>query len=77
VTKVFLHEHCFTRSDKPLKPQVVAYHLNRFPEDDAIICSDTGAVTTWAARYIEVKDRMMFSASGILMGEDVWQGVEQ
>jgi pyruvate dehydrogenase (quinone) len=60
-----LREHG-TRSDKPLKPQVVAYHLNQFLDDDAIICSDTGTVTTWAARYVEVKDRMMFSASGTL-----------
>jgi pyruvate dehydrogenase (quinone) len=60
-----LKEHG-TRSDKPLKPQVVAYHLNQFLDDDAIICSDTGTVTTWAARYVEVKDRMMFSASGTL-----------
>jgi pyruvate dehydrogenase (quinone) len=55
-----------TRSDKPLKPQVVAYHLNQFLDGDAIICADTGAVTTWAARYVELKDRMMFSASGTL-----------
>jgi pyruvate dehydrogenase (quinone) len=60
-----LKEHG-TRSDKPLKPQVVAYHLNQFLDDDAIICSDTGTVTTWAARYVEIKDRMMFSASGTL-----------
>jgi pyruvate dehydrogenase (quinone) len=60
-----LREHG-TRSDKPLKPQVVAHHLNQFLDEDAIICSDTGTVTTWAARYIEVKDRMMFSASGTL-----------
>lgn len=60
-----LKEHGM-RSDKPLKPQMVAYHLNQFLDNDAIICSDTGTVTTWAARYVEVKDRMMFSASGTL-----------
>src|SRR5215470_6986332 len=60
-----LREHG-TRPDKPLKPQVVTYHLNQFLDEDAIICSDTGTVTTWAARYVEVKDRMMFSASGTL-----------
>ncbi len=36
-----------TRSDRPMKPQVVPYHLNKFLSDDAIICSDTGTVTTW------------------------------
>lgn len=55
-----------TRTDKPLKPQVVAHRLNQFLEEDAIICSDTGTVTTWAARHIELKDRMLFSASGTL-----------
>jgi pyruvate dehydrogenase (quinone) len=55
-----------SRSDKPLKPQVVAYQLNQYLDEDAIICSDTGTVTTWAARHVEVKDRMMFSASGTL-----------
>lgn len=55
-----------TRPDKPLKPQVVAHQLNQFLEDDAIIVADTGTVTTWAARHIELRDRMLFSASGTL-----------
>jgi pyruvate dehydrogenase (quinone) len=55
-----------TRADKPLKPQVVAYHANRFIKDDALVVSDTGTVTTWAARYIRVRGTMQFSASGML-----------
>ena len=55
-----------TRSDKPLKPQVVAHHLNQFLTDDAIICCDTGTLTTWAARHIRMKGEMQFSASGTL-----------
>ncbi|MCZ7572431.1 MAG: thiamine pyrophosphate-binding protein [Ardenticatenaceae bacterium] len=55
-----------TRSDKPMKPQVVAYHLNTLLDDNAIICSDTGTVTTWAARYLDIRDGMKFSASGML-----------
>ncbi len=55
-----------TWKDKPLKPQVVAYHLNKFLADDAIVTSDCGTVTTWAARYIKMRGRMMFSSSGLL-----------
>ncbi len=55
-----------SRDDRPMKPQVVAYHLNRFLNDDAIVDSDCGTVTTWAARYIQMRDRMMFTSSGLL-----------
>ena len=55
-----------TRMDLPLKPQVVARQLNQFLHDDAIICCDTGTVTTWAARHIHMKGEMQFSASGTL-----------
>ncbi len=55
-----------TRTDKPMKPQVVTYQLNKLLRDDAIICCDTGTVTTWAARYLQMRGDMMFSASGML-----------
>jgi pyruvate dehydrogenase (quinone) len=55
-----------TRPDMPMKPQVVAYELNKLLRDDAIIVSDTGTVTTWAARYLWVRGDMKFSASGML-----------
>ncbi|MEN3332610.1 MAG: hypothetical protein V7641_1975 [Blastocatellia bacterium] len=55
-----------TRDDAPMKPQVVAYNVNRFLNDDAIVVTDTGTVTTWAARYIEMRGTMEFSASGTL-----------
>lgn len=55
-----------TRMDLPLKPQVVVRQLNQFLHDDAIICCDTGTVTTWAARHIHMKGEMQFSASGTL-----------
>jgi pyruvate dehydrogenase (quinone) len=54
------------RMDKPLKPQVVAQHLNQLLDDDAIICCDTGTITTWAARHIHIRGNMQFSASGTL-----------
>lgn len=55
-----------TRMDMPLKPQVVTYTLNKLLDDDAIICCDTGTLTTWAARYIQMRGRMLFAASGTL-----------
>lgn len=55
-----------TRSDVPMKPQVVTYELNPRLPDDAIICCDTGTVTTWAARYLDIRGTMQFSASGLL-----------
>jgi pyruvate dehydrogenase (quinone) len=55
-----------TRTDRPMKPQVVTYHLNQLLNDDAIIVSDTGTVTTWSARYLQMRGDMMFSASGML-----------
>ncbi len=61
-----LMEERGTRMDAPLKPQVVVRTVNEFLADDAIICCDTGTVTTWAARHITIKGNMEFSASGTL-----------
>ena len=55
-----------SRMDKPLKPQVVTHTLNKFLTADAVIASDCGTVTTWAARYIKMREGMLFSASGML-----------
>jgi pyruvate dehydrogenase (quinone) len=66
-----------TREDLPLKPQVVARALNEFLDRDAVICSDTGTITTWAARHIVMKDAMEFSVSGTLatMGNALPYGI--
>ncbi len=61
-----LMEERGTRTDKPMKPQVVTYHLNRLLDRDAIVISDSGTIATWAARYIEIRDEMQFSLSGML-----------
>ena len=42
-----------TNMAKPLKPQVVAYTVNKLLDDDAIIASDCGTVTSWSARYLQ------------------------
>src|SRR6185312_7163319 len=55
-----------SRKDKPMKPQVVTALLNKFLADDAIIACDCGTVTTWASRYIKIRDNMMFSCTGML-----------
>ena len=55
-----------TRSDMPMKPQVVTYHLNRLLDRDAIVSSDSGTIATWSARYIDIRDEMQFSLSGTL-----------
>jgi pyruvate dehydrogenase (quinone) len=59
--------------DKPLKPQVVAHAVNKFLADDAIVASDCGTVTSWSARYIQMREKMLFTASGLLatMGNGV------
>ncbi len=62
----WLMEERGTRTDMPMKPQVVTYHLNRLLDSDAIVSADSGTITTWAARYIEIRDRMLFSVSGTL-----------
>ena len=55
-----------THDSLPMKPQVVTYHLNKLLDSDAIICSDSGTIATWTARYIEMRDEMQFSLSGLL-----------
>jgi len=54
------------RTDLPMKPQAVTYHLNKLLQPDAVVSADSGTIATWAARYIEIRDRMQFSLSGSL-----------
>lgn len=61
-----LMEERGTRQDKPMKPQVVAYELNKLLDDNAIIATDSGTITTWAARYFSMRGDMKFSCSGNL-----------
>jgi pyruvate dehydrogenase (quinone) len=55
-----------TRDDTPVKPQVVAKHVNDLLEPNAIVTTDSGTITTWAARHIHMKRGMQFSCSGNL-----------
>jgi pyruvate dehydrogenase (quinone)/pyruvate oxidase len=55
-----------SRQDRPMKPQVVAHELNKLLRTDAIIATDSGTITTWAARHIMMRGDMKFSCSGNL-----------
>ena len=55
-----------SRKDSPIKPQFVATVLSNELEDNAIISVDSGTITSWAARYINIKRGMLFSLSGTL-----------
>jgi pyruvate dehydrogenase (quinone) len=61
-----LMEERGTRTDKPMKPQVVAWELGRRLPEDAIVSSDTGTITTWFARYFPAKKGQQYSVSGTL-----------
>ncbi len=61
-----LMEERGTRTDMPMKPQVVTYQLNKLLNDDAIVSADSGTIATWAARYIQIRGNMQFSLSGSL-----------
>jgi pyruvate dehydrogenase (quinone) len=55
-----------TRTEMPMKPQVIPWTLSDLLEDDAIVCTDSGTITTWAARYIKIRKDQLFSCSGTL-----------
>jgi pyruvate dehydrogenase (quinone) len=54
------------RDDVPMKPQVIAAALNDLLADDAIVSTDSGTITAWVARYIQLKRGQLFSCSGNL-----------
>jgi pyruvate dehydrogenase (quinone) len=55
-----------SRTEVPMKPQVVAAELGRRLAATAIVCSDSGTNTTWWARHITAKRGQMYSCSGNL-----------
>jgi pyruvate dehydrogenase (quinone) len=61
-----LMEERGTRQDVPMKPQVVAHELGKLLKDDAIIATDSGTITTWVARHVQIRGDQMFSLSGNL-----------
>ena len=61
-----LMEEQGTRTDKPMKPQVVAWELGKRLATDAIVSADSGTITTWFARQIPVRRGQKYSLSGNL-----------
>jgi pyruvate dehydrogenase (quinone)/pyruvate oxidase len=55
-----------TPDKTPMRPQYLVSEVNRCLRDDAIVCSDSGTIATWAAREIRIRDGQMFSLSGNL-----------
>jgi pyruvate dehydrogenase (quinone) len=55
-----------SRMDVPMKPQVVAAAVGRAIDDDAIVVSDSGTITTWFARHIRARSGQQFALSGNL-----------
>src|SRR5919108_150089 len=60
-----LMEEQGTSEQTPMKPQVVAWELGKHLRDDAIVCGDSGTVTTWVAR-LKLRRGQMFSFSGTM-----------
>jgi pyruvate dehydrogenase (quinone)/pyruvate oxidase len=60
-----LMEERGTREDVPMKPQVPLWHLHELLTDDAIVCGDSGTVTTWVARW-KLRAQQRFSFSGTM-----------
>jgi pyruvate dehydrogenase (quinone) len=61
-----LMEEREARDTEPLRPQFVARTVNDMLSSTAIISTDSGTITTWAARSIRLKRGQMFSCSGNL-----------
>jgi pyruvate dehydrogenase (quinone)/pyruvate oxidase len=61
-----LMEERGTRTDMPMKPQVVAHELDRLLTDEAIVATDSGTITSWIARHMTLRGNQMFSCSGTL-----------
>jgi pyruvate dehydrogenase (quinone)/pyruvate oxidase len=55
-----------SRTDNPIKPQVIAMMVSEELEENAIVSVDCGTNTSWAARYIDIRQGMKFSLSGTL-----------
>jgi pyruvate dehydrogenase (quinone)/pyruvate oxidase len=55
-----------TRTDIPMKPQVVSWELGKLLDDDAIVAGDSGTVTIWFARQIKARAGQQFALSGTL-----------
>ncbi|MBO0702039.1 MAG: pyruvate oxidase, partial [Candidatus Dormibacteraeota bacterium] len=59
-----LMEERGTSTATPMRPQVPTWALSEAMREDAIVCGDSGTVTTWAARQLKLRGDQRFSFSG-------------
>ena len=50
----------------PIQPQYLMRLVDRLADDDAILCSDSGTIATWAARHYNIHGDRQFYLSGNL-----------
>lgn len=50
----------------PIQPQYLMRVIDRHATDDAILCSDSGTIATWAARHFDIRGDRQFYLSGNL-----------
>ncbi len=63
-----LMEQRGTRTEMPMKPQVVAWHLGQALDDDAIVCGDSGQVTYWITQMkLRARQRFIYSGTNCSM----------
>jgi pyruvate dehydrogenase (quinone) len=63
-----LMEQRGTRTETPMKPQVVAWELARALADDAIVCGDSGQVTYWSTQMrLRGDQRFVYSGTNCSM----------
>ena len=60
--EALMHERG-TRTDTPMKPQVLMWELAKALHDDAIVCGDSGTMVTWLA-HMPIRRGQHFSFSG-------------
>ncbi|WP_117211509.1 thiamine pyrophosphate-dependent enzyme [Allorhizocola rhizosphaerae] len=53
-------------SRDPIAPQYVASVISRIADDDAVLCTDSGTVVSWAARHFTIRGTREFHHSGSL-----------
>ena len=44
----------------PIQPQYLARTVDRLADDDAILCTDSGTIATWAARHFDIRGDRQF-----------------
>ena len=60
-----LMEERATARQRPMRPQAVGWHLPELMNSNAILCGDSGTVTTWVAR-MRLRAGQKFSLSGTM-----------